>query len=91
MVNSLPAMQGTWVGKIPWRREWQPTPIFLPGKFHGQKSLANCSPWGLKKLDTTELLTHTHTHTHMYTHTGSLYLGIVILLNLFIIPVDSNL
>ena len=36
----------TWVGKIPWRRKWQPTPVFLPGKFHGQRSLAVYSPWG---------------------------------------------
>jgi len=35
-----------WVGKIPWRRAWQPTPIFLPGEFHGQRSLAGYSPWG---------------------------------------------
>ena len=37
-----------WVGKIPWRRKWQPTPVFLPGqaKFHGQRSLAGYSPWG---------------------------------------------
>ena len=35
-----------WVGKIPWRREWQPTPVLLPGRFHGQRSLAGCSPWG---------------------------------------------
>ena len=69
MVNSLPAMRETWVGKIPWRREGQPTPVFLPGEFHGQKSLVNYSPWGLKELDMTELLTHTHTHTHTYTHT----------------------
>ena len=33
-----------WVGKIPWRRKRQPTPVFLPGKSHGQKSLAGCSP-----------------------------------------------
>ena len=44
-----------WVGKIPWRREWlpTPTPIFLPGKCPGQRSLADCSPWGRKELDTT--------------------------------------
>ena len=36
----------TWVGKIPWRREWQPTPIFLPGECYGQRSLAGYSPWG---------------------------------------------
>ena len=35
-----------WVGKIHWRREWLPTPLFLPGEFHGQKSLAAYSPWG---------------------------------------------
>jgi len=42
-----------WVGKIPWRRKWQPTPVFLPGKSHGQRSLAGYSPWGCKELDTT--------------------------------------
>ena len=46
-----------WVGKIPWRREWQPSPVFLPGEFHGQRSLAGYSPWGCKVSDTTELLT----------------------------------
>ena len=35
-----------WVGKIPWRRKWQPTPVFLPGESHGQRSLAGYSPWG---------------------------------------------
>ena len=43
-----------WVGKIPWRRAWQPTPVFLPGKSHGQRSLAGCSPQGHKELDMTE-------------------------------------
>ena len=42
-----------WVRKIPWRRKWQSTPVFLPGKFHGQRSLAGYSPWGPKELDTT--------------------------------------
>ena len=41
-------------GKIPWSREWQPIPVFLPGKFHGQRSLAGYGPWGLKELDTIE-------------------------------------
>ena len=41
-----------WVWKIPWRREWQPTPVFFPGGFHGQRSLAGYSPWGHKELDT---------------------------------------
>ena len=43
-----------WVGEVPWGREWQPTPVFLPGDSHGQRSLAGYSPWGLKELDTTE-------------------------------------
>ena len=45
-----------WVRKIHWRRKWQPTPVFLPGKFHGQKSLAGYSPWGHKESDATEQL-----------------------------------
>ena len=45
-----------WVEKIPWRREWLPTPLFLPEEFHGQRSLAGYSPWGPKELDTTEQL-----------------------------------
>ena len=49
-----------WVRKKPWRREWQPAPVFLPGEFHGQRSLAGYSPQGHKELDTTEWLTHTH-------------------------------
>ena len=48
MVKNLPSRQETrfnpWVGKMPWRREWQPTPVFLPGEFHGQKSLVDYSP-----------------------------------------------
>ena len=50
-----------WVGKIPWRRECLPTPVLLPRKFYGQKSLADCSPWAHKELDTV-VLRHTHTH-----------------------------
>ena len=50
MVKNLPAMQETgfspWVGRIPWRRTWQLTPLFLPGESHGQKSLGGYSPWG---------------------------------------------
>ena len=45
----------TWVGKIPGRRAWQPTPVFLPGKSHGQRSLAGYSTWGCKESDTTEV------------------------------------
>ena len=43
-----------WVRKIPWRRAWQPTPVFLPGESHGRRSLADYSPWGRKESDMTE-------------------------------------
>ena len=45
------------VKKIPWRRKWKPTPIFLPGEFHGQRSLVGYSPWGHKESNMTEQLT----------------------------------
>ena len=48
-----------WVGKISWRRKWQPTPVFLPGKPHGWKSLLGCSPWGCEESYTTARL-HFH-------------------------------
>ena len=61
MVKNLPAMQKTQVRslgqKIPWRKEWLSTPVFLPGEVHGQKSLVSYSPWGLTELDMTEQLT----------------------------------
>ena len=43
-----------WVGKIPWRRAWQPTPVFLPGESHGRRSMAGHSPQGHKEWDMTE-------------------------------------
>ena len=53
-----------WVGKIPWRRKWQPTPVLLPGKFHGLRN-----PWGRKESDTTEATQHTHRQfVYIYTH-----------------------
>ena len=45
------------VRKIPWRGKWQPTPIFLPGKFHGQRSVVGYSPWSCEEMDMTEQLT----------------------------------
>ena len=50
-----------WRGKIPWIREWQPTPVILPGKCHGQRSLAGYSPW-VTGSDTTERLTLSLSH-----------------------------
>ena len=58
MVKNLPAMQETQVQslgqEIPWRREWLPTPAFLPGESHGQRSLADNSPWAHTELGMTE-------------------------------------
>ena len=51
-----------WVRKIPWRRKWQPASVFLPGEFHGQKSLAGYSPWDQKGSDKTEWLTLSLSH-----------------------------
>ena len=48
-----------WVGKILWRRQWQPIPVFLPGEFQGQRSLVGYSPSGHRELDPTEQLTLT--------------------------------
>ena len=72
VVKNLPANVGDardWVRKILWRRKWQPTPVFLPGKSHGQRSLVGYSPWGRKESDTID---HTHTHTHTHIHTWQL-------------------
>ena len=52
-----------WVGKILWRRKWQPTLVFLPEKFHGQRSPVGSSTWGHKESDMTKC-TCTHANTH---------------------------
>ena len=82
MVKNPPAIQETRVQPLswedPWRREWQPTPVFVSGESHGQRGLVGCSPRGHKESDTTERLiitvkydicrklfyTHTHTRIH---------------------------
>ena len=73
MHQPMQETQETWVHtlirKIPWRRKWQPPPVFLPGKFHGQKSLAGYSPWGCKALDMTE---RTRTHAFVCLNTQNL-------------------
>ena len=55
--SSLSHLMGSSAGK--WRRRWHPTPVLLPGKSHGRRSLVGCSPWGHKESDTTERL-HFH-------------------------------
>ena len=52
-----------WVKKIPWRRAWQLTPVFLPGESLGQRGLVGYSPWGCKESDMTEVTKHAHTRT----------------------------
>ena len=75
MVKRLLAMQerpgfDPWVGKIPWRRKWQPTQVLLPRKFHGWRSLVGYSPWGHKQSDTTEWL---HFHYSIYKNKSQAY------------------
>ena len=62
-------MFSPWVGKFPWRREWQPTPVFLPREPHGQRSLVGYSPWGHKRVGQHLVTENVHTHTHTHTHT----------------------
>ena len=77
MVKGLPAMQemhkrhrfNPWVGKIPWSRKWQPAPVFLPGKSHGQRNLVGYSLWGCKELDMTEY-DHLQMEHSPYIYTG---------------------
>ena len=65
LLKNLPVIQETWVDlwvwKIPWRMEWLPTAVFLPGEFHRKRSLVGYSPWGCKESDTTEQLTLSET------------------------------
>ena len=65
VVKNLPAKQqmqvqgfDPWVGKIPWRRKWRPTPVFFPGKSHRQRSLMGYNPWGGKQSDTNDRVNH---------------------------------
>ena len=60
-VKNLPVVQETWVRKIPCRRKWQPTPVFLLGEPHGQRSLAGYSPWGRKSRTWLRIRTYQHT------------------------------
>ena len=53
-----------WVGKVPLKRKWQPTLVFLPGKFHGQRSLVGYGPWGCKEWDTTQWLSNNNIRWH---------------------------
>ena len=56
-----------WVRKIPWRRKWKPTPVFLPGEFHGQREPGGLHPMGSPRVRH-DWATNTHTHTIFYIH-----------------------
>ena len=56
------------LGRFPWRRKWQPTPVFLPGKLHGQRNLEGYSLWSSKESDKTEQLTLPYIYIHINTH-----------------------
>ena len=60
IVKNLPVMQelglDPWVRKIPRKKKWLPTPVFLPGEFHGQRSLVSDNPWSRRESDMTEQL-----------------------------------
>ena len=60
-----------WVRKIPWRKKWQPTPVFLPGKSHGQRSLMGCSPWGWNRSDMTEWVKNNFVRREVWRRDGS--------------------
>ena len=73
MIKNLPANAGdmrhsfhTWVEKISWRRAWQPTPLFLPGESHGQRSLVGYSPRGCRELDMAEPLSAHAADLHIH-------------------------
>ena len=72
-----------------WRRKWQPTPVFLPGEFQGQRSLAGYSPWGCKRVGQ-DGATNTHTHTHTHTHTPLLLLPLRIQLYYCLLILKMN-
>ena len=83
----LPANAGDialipWVGNILWSRKWQPTPVFLTGKSHGQRSLAGCSPWGHKRIGHDECLKYTHT---ILLYTFQTWFFIVLILDILVI------
>ena len=88
VVKNLPANAGdagdsgfcSWVGKIPWRRKWQSTPAFMPGKFRGQRSLVGYGPWGCKEPDVTERM-----HTMLSSKANSKWLYTI----LFTVCVDE--
>ena len=84
-VKNPPARWEIWVQSLgwedPWRREQLPTPVFWPGKFHGQRGLVGYNPWGLKEWDIPSDFTYNHIYIRIYIHTYrmSLHLSVHLL------------
>ena len=72
-LQSMGSQSQTWVGKIPWRRKWQSTPVLFPGKSHGQRSLVDYSPQGCKESDANGQI-----HLHFHTVSGAGFLDILV-------------
>ena len=77
------------VRKSHWSRKWQPSPVFLPGNFHGQRTLASYSPWGHKESDMTEQLS-THTHNGIRQTTIEMIGKIILVQAISPSPVSSH-
>ena len=85
-----------WVRKIPWRRAWQPTPIFLPGESHGQRSLVGCTIHRVTESDTTEATWHACKATTRWPHSSCSSCPLSLALSqdissLFLVPTERNL
>ena len=74
-----------WIGKILWRSKWQPTPVFLPGKSHGQRSLAGYSPWGHKRVRH-NLMTNQQQQMLHCIYVINLFLSISLLMDIRLLP-----
>ena len=68
------------MGKIPWRRAWQPTPVLLPGESHEQRSLVIYSPWGRKEPDMTEVTEYPHVDKILFSYLKDIILSLIIML-----------
>ena len=96
MVKNQPANAGDikdsglmWVRKIPWRRTWEPTPVFLLGKSHVQRSLRGYSPWGCKRVGHDLTTEHTRTLYNSY-HSGKAVLELARHISLVIFTSGSS-
>ena len=74
-------------GKIPWSSKWEPTPVFLPGKSHGWRSLAGYSPWGHKESDITKQLSTLTHKLHIMGRQSSMEFYLLILVSMTIMQI----